>query len=92
MHGVKRRATSFNTSLINHLYQDPHESDPRMVLLFDEATSALDPVTVQPLMEAIERASKQFTIVMIAHMLSAVERYVLEIKLYQGCLVSDDPP
>jgi GDPmannose 4,6-dehydratase len=28
VHGIKRRASSFNTARIDHLYQDPHESDP----------------------------------------------------------------
>ena len=28
VHGIKRRASSFNTDRIDHLYQDPHESDP----------------------------------------------------------------
>jgi GDPmannose 4,6-dehydratase len=27
VHGVKRRASSFNTDRIDHLYQDPHEKD-----------------------------------------------------------------
>ena len=31
-YGIKRRASSFNTSRIDHLYQDPHESDPLLVL------------------------------------------------------------
>ena len=34
VHGIKRRASSFNTSRIDHLYQDPHESDPRLVLYY----------------------------------------------------------
>ena len=28
VHGIKRRASSFNTTRIDHLYQDPHETDP----------------------------------------------------------------
>ena len=28
VHGIKRRASSFNTTRIDHLYQDPHELDP----------------------------------------------------------------
>jgi GDPmannose 4,6-dehydratase len=32
VHGIKRRASSFNTGRIDHLYQDPHEQDPRLVL------------------------------------------------------------
>ena len=26
VHGVKRRASSFNTARVDHLYQDPHET------------------------------------------------------------------
>ena len=32
VHGIKRRASMFNTKRVDHLYQDPHESDPRLVL------------------------------------------------------------
>ena len=28
VHGIKRRASNFNTSRLDHLYQDPHEADP----------------------------------------------------------------
>ena len=38
VHGIKRRASSFNTSRIYHLYQDPHESDPRLVLHYGDLT------------------------------------------------------
>jgi GDPmannose 4,6-dehydratase len=30
VHGLKRRASSFNTSRIDHLYQDPHEKNVRL--------------------------------------------------------------
>ena len=36
VHGIKRRASSFNTSRIDHLYQDPHESDPRLNLHYGD--------------------------------------------------------
>ena len=32
VHGIKRRSSSFNTSRIDHLYQDPHEEDLRLIL------------------------------------------------------------
>ena len=32
VHGIKRRASSFNTSRVDHLYQDPHEQNKRFVL------------------------------------------------------------
>src|SRR5688572_16410190 len=32
VHGVIRRSSSFNTARIDHLYQDPHESDIRLML------------------------------------------------------------
>ena len=30
VHGVKRRASSFNTDRIDHFYQDPHDKDVRL--------------------------------------------------------------
>ena len=29
VHGIKRRASSFNTERINHLYQDPHVDESK---------------------------------------------------------------
>ena len=40
VHGIKRRASSFNTSRIDHLYQDPHECDPRLVLHYGDLTDS----------------------------------------------------
>jgi GDPmannose 4,6-dehydratase len=40
VHGIKRRASSFNTSRIDHLYQDPHEPDPRLVLHYGDLTDS----------------------------------------------------
>ncbi len=36
VHGIIRRASSFNTGRIDHLYQDPHEPDPRLVLHYGD--------------------------------------------------------
>ena len=41
VHGIKRRASSFNTERIDHLYQDPHENDPRLVLHYGDLTDSL---------------------------------------------------
>jgi GDPmannose 4,6-dehydratase len=40
VHGIKGRASSFNTTRIYHLYQDPHESDPRLVLHYGDLTDS----------------------------------------------------
>jgi GDPmannose 4,6-dehydratase len=40
VHGLKRRSSSFNTGRVDHLYQDPHESDPRFILHFGDMTDA----------------------------------------------------
>jgi len=40
VHGIKRRASSFNTTRIDHLYQDPHEADPRLVLHYGDLTDS----------------------------------------------------
>jgi GDPmannose 4,6-dehydratase len=40
VHGVKRRSSSFNTARVDHLYQDPHESQLRFRLHFGDMTDA----------------------------------------------------
>ena len=40
VHGIKRRASSFNTARIDHLYLDPHEPDVRMKLHYGDMTDA----------------------------------------------------
>ena len=40
VHGIKRRASSFNTTRIDHLYQDPHVDDPRLVLHYGDLTDS----------------------------------------------------
>ncbi|MDB5385591.1 MAG: GDP-mannose 4,6-dehydratase, partial [Planctomycetaceae bacterium] len=38
VHGVVRRASSFNTGRINHLYHDPHDAGKRMSLHYGDLT------------------------------------------------------
>lgn len=38
VYGVVRRSSSFNTRRIDHLYQDPHEPNPRLRLLYGDLT------------------------------------------------------
>jgi GDPmannose 4,6-dehydratase len=40
VHGVKRRSSSFNTGRIEHIYQDPHEEDPRFHLHYGDLTDS----------------------------------------------------
>ena len=41
VHGIKRRASSFNTDRIDHLYQDPHESDQKFILHYGDLSDSL---------------------------------------------------
>ncbi len=40
VHGVKRRVSLLHTDRIDHLYQDPHESDPRFILHYGDLTDS----------------------------------------------------
>jgi GDPmannose 4,6-dehydratase len=40
VHGIKRRTSLFNTDRIDHLYQDPHESNRRFVLHHGDMTDS----------------------------------------------------
>jgi len=42
VHGIKRRASSLNTQRINHIYQDPHEDNPRFKLHYGDLTDSLN--------------------------------------------------
>ena len=46
VHGIKRRASSFNTDRINHLYQDPHESGVEMMLHYGDMTDATNLIRI----------------------------------------------
>jgi len=46
VHGVKRRASSFNTDRIDHLYQDPHERGVRMQLHYGDLTDATNLIRI----------------------------------------------
>jgi GDPmannose 4,6-dehydratase len=46
VHGLKRRASSFNTDRIDHLYQDPHERDVRLKLHYGDLTDSTNLIRV----------------------------------------------
>jgi len=46
VHGIKRRASHFNTSRIDHLYQDPHEQDPRLILHYGDLTDSTNLIRI----------------------------------------------
>ena len=46
VHGIKRRASSFNTDRIDHLYQDPHEERVRLRLHYGDLTDATNLIRV----------------------------------------------
>ena len=46
VHGIKRRASSFNTGRIDYLYQDPHEPDVRMRLHYGDMTDSTNLIRI----------------------------------------------
>jgi len=42
VHGIKRRASSFNTDRVDHLYQDPHEQKQRFFLHYGDMTDSMN--------------------------------------------------
>lgn len=51
VHGIVRRASTFNTSRIDHLYQDPHFRDTRLFLHYGDLA---DPVNLVKIMHAVQ--------------------------------------
>jgi len=46
VHGIKRRASLFNTARIDHLYQDPHEDKLRFILHYGDLTDATNIIRI----------------------------------------------
>ena len=54
VHGIKRRASSFNTDRIDHLYRDPHEQNVRMHLHYGDLTDATNLIRIIQLVKPDE--------------------------------------
>ena len=46
VHGIKRRASLFNTDRIDHLYQDPHEKHRRFFLHYGDLTDSTNLIRI----------------------------------------------
>lgn len=46
VHGIKRRASSFNTERVDHLYRDPHEAGRRFILHYGDLTDATNLIRI----------------------------------------------
>lgn len=46
VHGIKRRASSFNTDRIDHLYRDPHERNVEFYLHYGDLTDATNLIRI----------------------------------------------
>ena len=46
VHGIKRRSSSFNTSRIDHLYQDPHEKEQKLILHYGDLTDSTNLIRI----------------------------------------------
>jgi GDPmannose 4,6-dehydratase len=46
VHGIKRRASLFNTDRIDHLYQDPHVDNRRLVLHYGDMTDSTNLIRI----------------------------------------------
>ena len=46
VHGIKRRASSFNTSRIDHLYQDPHLPNTKFILHYGDLTDSTNLIRI----------------------------------------------
>ena len=46
VHGIKRRASSFNTTRIDHLYEDPHDVGQHLVLHYGDLTDSTNLIRI----------------------------------------------
>ena len=46
VHGIKRRSSSFNTSRIDHLFKDPHQSNVNLILHYGDLTDSTNLIKI----------------------------------------------
>ena len=46
VHGIKRRSSTFNTSRIDNIYQDPHSDNPRLILHYGDLTDSTNIIKI----------------------------------------------
>jgi GDPmannose 4,6-dehydratase len=46
VHGIKRRSSSFNTDRIDHLYQDPHEANCKLLLHYGDLSDSMSLISI----------------------------------------------
>ena len=54
VHGIIRRSSSFNTKRIDHIYQDPHEEDRRLILHYGDSTDSTNLISIMKEVEPDE--------------------------------------
>lgn len=54
VHGIKRRSSLFNTDRIDHLYQDPHESNVRLILHYGDLSDSTNLIRIIQLVQPDE--------------------------------------
>ena len=54
VHGIKRRSSSFNTSRIDHLYEDPHLEEQKFILHYGDLTDSLSLIRIIELIKPDE--------------------------------------
>lgn len=46
VHGIKRRSSLFNTDRIDHLYQDPHENNVKLILHYGDLSDSTNLIRI----------------------------------------------
>ncbi|SVE27305.1 uncharacterized protein METZ01_LOCUS480159, partial [marine metagenome] len=46
VHGIKRRSSSFNTQRIDHIFQDPHDTNPVLILHYGDLTDSTNVIKI----------------------------------------------
>src|SRR5476651_2150242 len=46
VHGIKRRSSLFNTDRIDHLYQDPHDDNQRLILHYGDLSDSTNLIRI----------------------------------------------
>ena len=46
VHGIKRRSSSFNTERIDHIFEDPHKKNKKLILHYGDMTDSSNLISI----------------------------------------------
>ena len=95
VHGIKRRSSSFNTERIDHIFEDPHKDNKKLILHYGDMTDSSNLISI---LEKV-KPNEVYNLAAQSHVSVSFEspEYTANVdaigtlRLLEGCLLYTSP-